>query len=526
MERRKQKMDFEEFLYILFFAIMLVVKGIGLYDGQTIYNCMITLAIGILLLKMCATRYKPIEYIFLIVVSIFVGTVYLKCKEKGVIICTLTVLGMKNVSVKKVMRVGMWVWGITVIVNMVFHTLFLEQSGYQVHEKLGLGHIFRWDLGFSHPNVLHIAYFTLVSYVVYNIWNAYEWKEFFILMAGNIYVFLYSVSYTGIFVVTIFLCVALYLKKRQLLNKVECILIELLFPLTLALSFLSCFILPERIFNILNKFFSTRLSLARYFLVRENLSLFGKSVAELTTHQLTMDNSYIFSLIIYGCVLFSVMVLGYLALIHNCIKENKKEELAIIIAALIAGITEPFLFNTSFKNVTLVFLGSFIWGRLSEMKGQEAHLRVERLLPKEVCISVFSFEGIARTVEEVWNNKKRIIMGIATTMGIVCGILVAFLYPQPKGYIVPRKQVDIVSEETWYLESEEDSRFSEYQVKDYVNATTKMQVVEGNVVKVEVLRKGISSAFFIGLFGAFVCLVTFLVENRKVTGNSNISVIK
>lgn len=515
MERKIVKIEFDEFLYIIFFAIMLVTKGIGLYDGQIIYKYIFVFATGILLIKLCLTQYKPIEYAFLVLLCLLGVVVYLKSREKGVIICTLTVLGMKNVSVKKVMRVGMWVWGITMIINMVFHTLFLECSGYQVHEKLGLGHIFRWDLGFLHPNVLHIAYFTLAIYVVYNYWNAYDWKHFLLLMIGNMYVFLYSVSYTGILVVTIYLCVALYLKKRKSINKLECILFELVFPSLLALSFLSCFIFPEWIFNILNRIFSTRLSLARHFLVSENISLFGKRVAELTTHQLTMDNSYIFSLIIYGCVLFSVIVLGYIALIHSCIKTSKFEELAIIITTLIAGVTEPFLFNTSFKNVTLVFLGSYVWERLKKINEQEIQLCVGRIISKEVKITIFTFKGIAGALVEVWNNKKRKIMVVSVTIGMVCGILMALLYPQPKGYIVPRKQMDIVSEETWYLESEEDSRFSEYLVKDYVNPMTKMQIVEGNIVKVELLRNSISSAFFTGLFSVFVCFAFYVARNRN-----------
>ena len=46
-------------------------------------------------------------------------------------------------------------------------------------------------------------------------------------------------------------------------------------------------------------------------------------------------------------------------------KENKKAELAIIIGMLIAGITEPYLFNLSFKNLILVFAGNLLYKKLS-----------------------------------------------------------------------------------------------------------------------------------------------------------------
>lgn len=54
-------------------------------------------------------------------------------------------------------------------------------------------------------------------------------------------------------------------------------------------------------------------------------------------------------------------MLGYFALLFYDTHKQRTRELIILICFLGAGWTEPLLFNTSFKNVTLIFLGSLIF---------------------------------------------------------------------------------------------------------------------------------------------------------------------
>ena len=43
-----------------------------------------------------------------------------------------------------------------------------------------------------------------------------------------------------------------------------------------------------------------------------------------------MDNTYVFSLIIYGVLFFGIIVGSYLWLIRKCVKEKKDKELVLI----------------------------------------------------------------------------------------------------------------------------------------------------------------------------------------------------
>lgn len=504
------RIQMSEMLYIGFWVIMLFAKGLGLYDGQTLYKLFLIAGLGVLGIKMCITSHTLKEWIFIIAISLLSLVVYFNCKEKGIIICILTILSMKGVSVDKVFKTGMWTWGIVMWGNIIYHLLNLDASGYKVHEKLGLGHIFRWDLGFSHPNVLHISYLVFCGFLVYNLDKKYQWKQALGLMLGNLFIFLYSVSYTGIVIVTLYLGLSLYVNIRKELSQAEYFIMELVFPVCVLLSLLSPLLLPPGIFYILNKVFSNRLILAEYYLTPENMKLFGNNLEDITTHVLTMDNAYVFSLVIYGIIIFVLILVSYFMMIHFCIKQKKTKELVLILCIGIAGITEPFLFNTSFKNLTLLFLGNFLFESIGKEKKQVRRVAIYAKGNKEIIINYQKISGIYLQLKSIWKREKKRVLVLALSCGMITSIFYGMIKEMPQGYIMPRIHVDIESDETWYLESEQESEYENMKILDYKDSETRMQIFKGTIVSVEHIRSCIST--FV-ITTVFVLIVYILIVN-------------
>lgn len=520
LEQKKIKIKMSEFLYLCFVVVMLFAKGIGLYDGLLLYKIFLVVALAIIGMKMCVTEHTLKEWTSVILFCLLVTILYLNCKEKGIVICTLVVLAMKEVSLDRVFKVGMWTWGITMFGNIIIHLINLESSGYKVHEKLGLGHIFRWDLGFSHPNVLHISYLVLVAFIIYNLGEKYNLKYMLCLMAGNLLIFLYSVSYTGIIVTTLYLGVAWYVVVRKDLCKIEYILIELIFPVCILLSFFSVFFLPERIFNIVNKIFSNRLSLAKHYLVPENFKLFGNNLEQITTNTYTLDNAYLFSFIIYGVIFFGIILIAYLLLIHKFIKLKRNKELAIIICFIIAGVTEPFMFNTSFKNLSLFFLGNLIWDYdLRSDRRQNKGLVVFPRLQRELEWDITKLYVLKENVLHVWNNNWKKVVCISGILAFMVGITYGVNREMPEGYIVPRVHATITEAEKnlWCLENPEDSKYDEIQILNYTDDKTYMYFFDGNIVIVEQIRLCVSNTLMIWSLILVICIISMIYkEQRKI----------
>lgn len=503
-----------EACYFGFFILLSVTKGLGLYEGQKLFELLVLPAFVLAVVKILITPYTAGQWIAQVLLLVLTAVVFYNSHERGILFLAFTVLGMKNISVKKVFHVGLWVWSLCAVVLSIFSFFRLEHTVYRVHAKMGMGHIFRWSLGFSHPNILHITYLALCAFILYALGEAYGWRQFLYMMAGNVLVFLYSVSYTGFGIVTVLLAGCLYVRFRPRFCLAEKALANLVLPGCLVLSF----VLPVYIFyprlgdyiQKLNFMLNTRIWLARQFLKPKYRSLFGMDISEIVTSSMTMDNSYVWGYINYGLVALVVIVIGYFALSFYDTHRQRTRELVILICFLGAGWTEPFLFNTSFKNVTLIFLGSLLF-----MQKEDA--REYCLFPRLSGAIDIPLAGlpdrIYAAVRKLWLGCAGKLLGL-TAAGAALGLLLcAALYHAPEGYVVPRFYTDGAEETSVYLTGREDPSYAGWRVMNYSDADTPMQLVQGKAVMLETVRYYVGSALIGAVFGAAAATV-YLGRNK------------
>ena len=407
-----------ELLYLCFWGLMLFAKGIGLYDGQPLYKLFLVAAFLCIAVKMCIVEYSPRELLVILLLMVWSAVVYLISGEKGVLICTVTVVTMKNVSVKKAFQVGLIVWLTAMGGRFLLSLMYIDGVETAVQTKNITGAVLRYFMGYPHPNVLHISYLTLVALTIYCAKQIYNWKHFWILTVGNIFLFFYTYSFTGAGIVTLYLCLSLYVKKRRI-GKTEYFIAKMLFPFCVLFSIVLPSVLRGKAFEFADKVFNNRINFAKHFLTIDNLSLLGNNLAEITTDIITMDNSYIFVLVIYGLPVFILMCIGYMCIILSYIRQKKNMELVMICCFLVAGITEPFLFNTSFKNLTLLFVGEFFCMVLSENNKDEKRVSVLKNRDKNIDISIIWIWNIGKQIRYLWKIHKRMTIG--------CGVVLAFM---------------------------------------------------------------------------------------------------
>lgn len=410
-----------ELMYLCFFSLMLFAKGIGLYDGQLLYKLCLVAAFLCLGVKMCITGHRLKEWGIILGVLAFCVLIYRHSGEKGILICTVTVLAMKNVAMERVFRVGLLVWSIAWGGRFFLSLLNLENVQMAVQTKSLTGGVLRYFMGFPHPNVLHISYFVLAAFVVYGLKDNYRLRHLCALLWGNLFLFFYSYSLTGAIAVGVYLFLSYYVVKKKI-SKVEYVLAELAFPLCLLVSIALPVLATGRIFALADKIFNNRVAFSKHFLTWDNISLVGNNLASITTDIVTMDNSFVFALIIYGILAFAAICILYAMLIHTYVKERKNIELAMIICFFLAGITEPFLFNTSFKNLTLLFLGEYLWISGEDKK----NIFLLKHADKELVFPTTGVRKAGAKVMKVWGEyHKRIVYSSAViaTLLTLLGIL-------------------------------------------------------------------------------------------------------
>lgn len=522
-----KKLTIEESVYYAFFIILAVTKGLGFYEWQKVFILLIVPALFFGLLKIFISKYTRRQRVTVIALLILTAVVLYESGEVGILFVMLTILGMKNISVEKVLRLGLWVWVISTILLSVVSYFMIENTVYRIDDKLGLGPVFRWSLGFTHPNTLHTTYLALCAYIIYNLSGRFGFRHFLLLMLGNIIVAFYSVSYTGFIFVTILLAGEMYVAVRPKFCLLEKLLVNLALPFFLYISF----VLPLIIFTsrytgyiqLLNQILSTRIFLARTYLQPECMSLFGVRMSYLSQirYYLSIDNSYIWAFIHYGIIPFVLLTAAYFVLVFDYSRRQKTREVVIIVCLLGAGYMEPLLFNTSFKNISLLFLGELLF---RQKEGAEEYCLFPALRKKTEELAAFVYERIPDRIWQLyripvwlkgtWKTCRRQIAAGVIVGAMSGAALFGLCYSSPEGFIVPRQRTNW-EDKTYITLNEEDPEYEGYKVLNYVDDETPMQIVDGDAVTLERGRYLTGSILIGGLAGYLLTVGTLLMRKEK-----------
>ena len=200
---------------------------------------------------------------------------------------------------------------------------------------------------------------------------------------------MYTVSLTGFISITLYLVVNIYLQIRSQRSKTENALIVLLYPAVVIFSIAGPLLAKGSAFTFMNKLLHKRYEYALYYLTTEKVTPFGSYFKAPPTNWYMLDNSFLYLFLQLGIVPFVLVCALYIFWIINLIKKNKTRELAIIITFCFIGMSDPFLFNLSFKNLTFIFLGAWLFDTLKNLKNS-----LPSLLQKEILILPFGEKEI------------------------------------------------------------------------------------------------------------------------------------
>lgn len=374
----------KELSYDLFFTLMIFAKGIGLDSGDRIYYILSGAACLCVGCKLILTKYKIHEAAAMVLLCAIAFAAYRNSGRMGIVLSVLAIIGLKDMNVKRLFKQGAAVYGCSFALTVIAAKTGLIGNPLAVHEKGGTEFI-RWGMGYSTGNVFHISYFMLAVLLCYTWGKRYDWKRLLGLMTGNLLVYLYSLSYTGIVVTAFYLLLNLYAVKRKRLSIAEKIICQLPLPLCLLFSFGAPFLLQYPVVRKLDGMLQARLTFSAYYLQNQPITLWGTRMKDVPNFWVIMDNGYVYFFMTFGVAAFVLFCAGYAALIGRysgvgkCFgirrrgkeEERKKEqeermmELAIIFSFLLYGIMEQFISN-AFMNFSLLFMGEVLYGAAGE----------------------------------------------------------------------------------------------------------------------------------------------------------------
>ena len=511
-EQVTDNLSFIEIIYIVYISAVYFVRGIGGYEGQPLFNATLVLALLLFGVKVMLTKHTVSEYIIIALLMLLGGIIYYKTGEKWFLLNMTMLLGVKDIDIKKVLNIVLWILLSTFVVGFLLCLTGVLTPECMLHPKNGIGYIICYGMIYPHPNSFHSMFLLITALIIYKIGICKGRKlllETIILFSANIYVFLYSFSYTGFGSTMLLILLNAYFQSRKDISKVEYIIAEMIFPICIIFSLVGPVTITGRTFEIINKMLSTRYNLSRYFLTEQPVSLFGTRF-EVPNYTYNIDCSYVYLFMQMGIVAFVIGVIGYIVLIHKLISNNNRLELAITLAFCIAGIAEPFLFNSSFKNITIMFMGVVLYELTSKLSNFSFLIKEIQILPQEKIgligkkIGQLTSNALDRTrIFSVWNlcknNKKEIGIIRAVIVAFIIGGLLALLYlsftSNLKGVFVSEEVNQTTSDApVEYMTSAEATEYVNegYEIIGYTSATDPLYGYFGITGTIEYSRRVIS----------------------------------
>lgn len=451
MERKE--ITAAELMYLCYFAVMFGARAVGLFEGMTVYN--ISLVIGMLLFagKVLMSGHTLLEYIVaggLLLISLIV---YYNTGEKGLLLYFTMMLGLKGVSTRRVFKLGTVILSVSFSVLVFLSVTGLRQDIIYVHDRAGFGRIIRHTLGYPYPNTLFTTYIVLMVLIFYMLGKQSKRNLLLttlLLFLGSIYIYLYSCSNTGLIVSVFYLLVNLYLQLGGGMSKFEKAGFCLIYPCCLLFSILGPLVTKGGLFSLLDRVLHNRWAYSLYYLTNEPVTLLGTRFKEAPNTNYMIDSSFLYSFLQLGLIPFVILTVLYLCTIRDLVKREKKTELAIIAGFCVLGLSDPFFFNLSYKNLMFLFVGEYYYRRMERYAEGKPALLNRKLQPLPIGNKMISYDTeLVRRCGIGFEEIRKVISGngiLLTITFLVCTAAVSvILYGVTQsGYIVGR--IDDVEE--------------------------------------------------------------------------------
>lgn len=524
---KEQRTAYCEVIYLVYFAVMISARALGMYEGTTVYTAVLLIAIFLFGCKILMTDHTMAEYVVIGALMGISGVVYLHTGEKGLIVCFMTVLGMKYVNHYKVIRIGTVCAAVCIIFRIITGVFGILPEKYYPQVRDGVGLMFRHSLGYAHPNTLHMNVLMLSMLIIYLLTSWLKYGDpamnardrlltllsvSVIVMGFNYYVFMYSGSRTGLLASAAFLIVNLWFFLRPEPGLPEKLVCYAAYPTVCFIAIVLPFILPDSVFDKIDRtIFTTRFSIARYYMSNNSISVWGirlnNPLPEYRTYGLDMSHMYLFLQL--GLVAFATVSIMTMVFVYRALSKKMMCEMAVLLGTLFAGIWEPFLYNLGFKNITYVFMGALLY---------EITSRQEYVIKWKTDNGAVSFK---RSMVEILNPRALLwLMAISVMTGTAVSAVWIAATPPPTalyGNLSQDESGQGFGMEELYLTAEDIRQLKDQgdMIIGYNDSRTPMYRYDSGIAEMEYRKKALSVGVWTGTMTAIVMGVFIYPRIRK-----------
>ena len=147
-------------------------------------------------------------------------------------------------------------------------------------------------------------------------------KTLILLAIGNIFIFIYSMSYTGLLISAVLVVAYIFFIYRRNITKLESFLIQAVLPGCIIVSNVLVPLIDEYslLYRIINTLLNSRIWAIKFFFDEFSLTLFGEKIM---FNNYSLDNSFTYALAWYGVVFVVIIFIGYFGVVRKYLKNAR-----------------------------------------------------------------------------------------------------------------------------------------------------------------------------------------------------------
>ena len=349
-----------ELLVYIFFSSIAFCKGIGLDGSNNVYKSVYLLGVIIIGIKILKDKFY-LKELFSILCIVLIGILdFVVGKSTTVLFTALSICCLKNINLKKIIKIIFYSKLVAFLLMMFLSSFGIIENSFILHYREEIGFIKRYCFGYSHPNLVHSTFTTLIFLFGYLYYKKINLFTISIIEILNIILYNLTFSRTGFLILTIYLLFIYITKKSKFIKKKLPKILKISFPFLIFLSlFLAVFYSKFDFIKQLDSLVTGRINYMHILISNYMIPVIGSNFYNSVV---LFDNGY-FSMFYEGGILATIWFV-YFQLKTNkfLIENNMNNEIIITIFFLIYCMLESYYISLV-MNPTLIFFCYCIFNR-------------------------------------------------------------------------------------------------------------------------------------------------------------------
>ncbi|OCN05585.1 hypothetical protein A4S06_08445 [Erysipelotrichaceae bacterium MTC7] len=328
------------------------------------------LSVVFVFLKIFTTSYERKEYLLIFGLIIFGFFNWYFSKSTTSLIIILAIVGIKNVSFRKTLKIR-FITKIIFMISIILASFFgFVDNLEMVHLREGES-VLRNALGYEHPNVLGKVLLEefLLFLVLYK--DRFENKDLLLMALINLLQFYFTKSRTSFAVICLLIVFVFIIRKTKKMQ----ILINFgnLTYLSSLILFLISYVFPKWVYGsvgqlplikAIDSLLQYRITYSHIFLYRFQVSLFGQKIVNYWNNKYAfLDSGYLNLLLANGLVAVILFFVGLFKTIKYLVSKKQIYVLLSIFMIGLYAVTENIL-STFFYNFTFIYFSAAIYNNV------------------------------------------------------------------------------------------------------------------------------------------------------------------